>query len=512
MASEEPEKYLQEKRKALKDVEDHIATLEKELATARRTRESILSDLAVFHNAAHSPIAKLPPEILLFVFEQCDEAVDVRNRTLCLVCKRWYNLVSSSGSLWSTVLIRPNRRVNSLDSLFRFVKQCHQRTGNKPVDVILDISTLPRYAELITLILNENMKPISAFLSRDLIFDPVDWRNEQTLGHPFGALYEQLSWRIMESLIEQNLAHVNRWKSLKIEVGWREDVVPMILGLLTEDMKNMCEISIHRNLRTNNLFFGMPIVVPPFLELRRFSTNLNVCFHTASPSPSILEHLVLDNRDATILFLSDAPPDLPALVALSLMFGEELDPTLFIPSLNLPKLRFLKLSGRESQDAVVKFNAPSLEQKGPLEPFRASIFTTITTLAVHGYGPTVPPLTGEIVVSTRALKAVLQQCSLLVSLRLYKDFWGGSDEVMRAILEVRQEGYSLRHLREVIIVNPPWSYPRGDPYFDFLTEDRRYITVLQVPAYPSMEFNNSICEWDSPSGRVENYGQEDMDL
>src|SRR5450631_2239209 len=88
---DEPE-YLQEKSHALMIAEERIQAVDAELVTAREDRAVILREIALF-NASQAPVARIPLEVLPFIFENWNDDPFTRNRTLCLVCKTWYEIV-----------------------------------------------------------------------------------------------------------------------------------------------------------------------------------------------------------------------------------------------------------------------------------------------------------------------------------------------------------------------------------------------------------------------------------
>jgi len=235
---------------------------------------------------------------------------------------------------------------------------------------------------------------------------------------------------------------------------------------------------------------GRPInmSVSRFPSLRRFTTDQDVELKQLSMKYSLLQHISLDDHNASLRFLSTASSDFVSLRSLELKIGALTNPfnpqnAVDLPqnAVELPHLTSLKLSGENSlsENVVNVLNIPNLVrlhlQRHPsgrwwwnvnsprFQPPPPVLLTRVSMLLIEG--PLHPADDNVLADSSyESLKGTLKMASALVCLRMSGE-WRDSVRIQQIVAEVRALGNPLEFLKEIITVRP------GQ---EFLTQDEAH--------------------------------------
>jgi F-box-like len=498
-------KYLQDKRRALTIAEGRIQAVDAELIAARDDRAVILRDIALFQES-RAPVAQVPLEVLPLIFENWNDDPFTRNRTLCLVCKTWYEIVWNTTAFWTHIVLRPTWEIDKLDVICRFAQLCHQLSRDKLLDVVMDFSAVVAYGVYIGRVLDENSKRFPfvpqanttsfATVAAQEDRHPYDEPNS----YPYHAAYDQITKDVMRKLMEQNIEHVHRWRSLRIVMpaDLRGPAAHLILHEMKGVMENLIEIDIMGSPNNGmSTLESIPRRLAYLANLRRLTTNQDIHFGEIRVNHSALTDISLKNAYASTTFIHMALSDFIATTTLELDFVGHINFLTFdlTRKAEFPQLTYLKLTGPafRCQAALVQIEAPRLARLHLQQNTRsnhhfecvvAPLLSKVPSLLIQGTAdwsrpritPVFDPVTLGVSYSYEALKATLRQTNSLLSLRLVDDDWGDAENVRKVVTEVmEEEARPIRRLKEVIIVQD-----RQDA--NFLTEDPELLTVLTMPA------------------------------
>ncbi|KAG8851473.1 hypothetical protein FRC20_001749 [Serendipita sp. 405] len=95
-------------------------------------------------SSGSSPISRCPDVILESIFEAVAEEGSHNILSLLTVSKRFHRLAMSNPLLWRKIFITINDNLTEINSLsVPYIKACLERSGDAPLDVILDCDELP---------------------------------------------------------------------------------------------------------------------------------------------------------------------------------------------------------------------------------------------------------------------------------------------------------------------------------------------------------------------------------
>ena len=487
--------YPEERQHALELVQERVKSLEDQLIPERNFREAILKDIATIH-FLRTPLSRLPQDTLSSIFKAWDDNPFLRNRTLCLVCKTWYRIVWSSTTFWTNVILRPEPHAHRLSALCRFAELCSQRSADKPLDVVIDFSAIVWYNIFIGKILDKRAQRFS-FLPPHCIPDFAgDAESDLSNPHahipnyPYEPHYQNIPQIFVRQLMNQNEELCHRWRSLRLilrEWGQEPNAAHKILCEMTGNMANLVKIDIRG---CDHFYFpgerdANVEPFPDFPGLNDLTTTKGVKPNHSSMEYSQIKVLRLLNHGSSRNFLHTAGSKFSSLLTLELLLRfNNLHSDLEEPVL-LPRLTSLTLRGIASAKYnAIRINAPNLEwlhiEQGCYSPFIDRYFfdavvpfyNTVKIMLIDGC-PYSRRKRGEwtVEVSYEALSIVLMNTPALVLLRLKEGDWGTDTENLALIQAVRDEGFPLAHLKEVIYV---------DKDQHFLTEDVSHLSILKV--------------------------------
>lgn len=488
MSSVDQMDYFQERQQTLQLIDHRISLLEQQLVVERQARECVLQDIDTFRPSQLTD-SRLPLDILPNIFMKWDGDPYLRNHTLSLVCKAWYHVIWNTSIFWTEVILRPDHRMARNDSICRFAGLCHQRSNNKPLNVTVDFSAMLPYAVYIGQILDERPDAFR-FLPLNI---PPEFARRAELGlmelfsgrhYDHQEYYQDIPQCFIKKSMGPNRNLCRRWKSLKVILPrWvmDRDAAKEILKAMVGNMENLVGLDMQGRIANGSVLFGTDDPVPHFPNLTRLATNFNIDFNNISLDYAVLEHLSLHDQIPASTFQHIALDKFSALVTLELLLPKRHNTTFDPPEISLPKLQSLMLLGPGAcvQQYVHVIHAPVLQRlhikQHPFSPFKAtvsSIHHNITSLLIDVEASAAGQYGNSFPLSCEELKVVLRQTSLLSSLRIKPDEWGGPECVSSAVQEVKEEqGQRLQHLEKVIMV-----YPGGG----FLTTDENQVSILRM--------------------------------
>jgi hypothetical protein len=284
--------------------------------------------------------------------------------------------------------------------------------------------------------------------------------------------------------------HVHRWRSLYVILPFDElnDTAHWVLHEMIGNMKGLVAITIRGGYCESSQVEIPHGSLPFFPELRRFTTDQDVSFEHMRVNYVTLEHLCLSNVYASRRFICTAHSNFVALISLTLVWSRDWSSAGFMPlgTVTLPRLLSLTINGC-CQAAMDQMDAPNLVNlhfessyadfhgafRCPISP----VLSRVTSLVIEGY------TAGSMVhnspspeYSLEGIYKALAQSTSLVTLRVRERAWGGNEDLKGIVEHVRKEGFPLRALKEIIIVDTHIRQP------DILTENKALLTVLDPNA------------------------------
>jgi hypothetical protein len=260
---------------------------------------------------AQSGVYKLPVELLLFIFQQCDSAIRPR-LVLTHTCRRWRLIATSYPSLWTnlhigTHIISTATRYNHFESL---LSTQVDRSGRLPLDIVWSLDILDLYATHVLRVIRDKA-PFPRWRSLELQMGGRDWGLE-------GFLASIMAFPNLESLVifgcvDPSIARIFGRAMPKLQMldlragddlGWEDRVI----GTLTQG-----PLSLRASIST--LCAGIR-EMHPFPNILNY--KLKACIFKANALIDLrrMTSLIIDD---TLYIFEDCDVLLPALQYLRLM-------------------------------------------------------------------------------------------------------------------------------------------------------------------------------------------------
>ncbi|KIM28259.1 hypothetical protein M408DRAFT_145073 [Serendipita vermifera MAFF 305830] len=373
---------------------------------------------------SHSPINKLPQELLSLIFLACYNSDMERNLNLSLVCKLWQNIVISDPRLWSNIIIRCKRDLTNLRFLWRQAEIHLSRSKQLPLDIQIDLRRLLGYPDYMY---QRPKVPLSPGEYDDLTADTI----RRLLGNNMEHVYR---WRSFNLKCSQNMnayAVVKVWKILEGQYDALVDLliyiqhlpplprffVPTFDCCATKQPIDPGKILINPSKMTSISLFSHQIA---FEFLRMAATTTFSALSTLEIAITIKEGI------------SDAPLRLPRLTTLGLF--SSLSGVVIPPLLDAPHLTDVTFVWRQDTDEKL------------LPP---SIFAQLKALDFRLTGDWTPERAYKII--RGPLQVALSSATLLETLKIT----AGSKlrrEPIELVRKLRARGYPLSTLKELTLV------------------------------------------------------------
>jgi hypothetical protein len=375
--------FIQRQIQQLHEQEARIVELEAELNQLRKAHTELESDLAPYRVEARfadititqrpslelsevAPILRCPDEIFCLFFDPLlslaqDEYFESPHRhpqirSLLLVCRRWYTLVTNTAKLWARIeaSVFDLFDIGSQKSQFPYIFACLNRSKNLPITVYLDMRDLSHY-DYITEALAQHAKAIVYEDECDAILEKI--RNEDWDFH--STWFDSQLESVFERLIGADAEYIKRWETITLHLPDEADIAIRVWNKLARGLKAV------KNVVIKNFPPASPdIFLPDFGTAKSFRTSY--ADDAAKPpitsfglSPSTLEHLYIKvgNPSIDLAELSHFQR-LRTLRLFCTPFNLSGSPDF---SVSLPHLETLNLWGDYNALARLRFDLPSLE-------------------------------------------------------------------------------------------------------------------------------------------------------
>jgi len=384
---------VQEKLNLLSEYRRQILELESRLQRIRADYHRIQSELSKYgthvipsdvlpernigpQGSIFVGIDKLPNETLLHVFEYFLSDNHRHIRRLATVCRHWHRVVMYTPRLWARVQLSPvafgqyqaSRRSLSMEP---YINACLQRSQRSLLDVELDYED---FCEREVYFQREVQRTLEQIADPREARNIYDWVLDRNCDFPSCEYdgYFLCTIRDLRALLGPYGAHMMRWRTLDLRLPrvWLEpDLAREIwAGFVgrTPNLNSMILSEAEGLVNVDEWDDQFPKGFPMLSGLRRLTldaTVVNSVLMRLSVSPSVLEHLHIDNHDA----LEDisALSTFTQLRTLSLCLGTGLGCSRsgsqpFV--VRLPRLQALTLWGKSNLLEHTRFETPSLQE------------------------------------------------------------------------------------------------------------------------------------------------------
>jgi hypothetical protein len=380
-------KSIQSQIQQLHEQETRIVELEVELSQLRKAHAELEHDLAPYRIKTHftdimsvqriplelrqveaAPIHRCPDEILCLFFETFlslpqDEYFGspdhTQIRSLLLVCRRWYTLVTNTAKLWARIEASGLDLfdIGSRKSQFPYIFACLNRSTTLPITVALDMRDLSN-DDYIAESLAQHAKIIVDEDEHDGILHQIRFQDWYYRSAWFESQFEP----VFERLIGVDGEHIKRWGTIALHLPDDEYIAIRAWNILAKGLKAI------ENVFLENFPHASPdIFMPDFGTVKKFSLD-SAADEGGTPitrfglSPSTLKHLETQIRNPSIdLAELSHFRQLRTLCLLCIYLDNEgnLNESLDF-SISLPHLETLSLSGNYRVLARLRFDFPSL--------------------------------------------------------------------------------------------------------------------------------------------------------
>lgn len=376
---------IREKIDLLHRQEQLITTIEAQLIELRSQHERLEEELEPYriHSAtqvtavtfAHDTrcfIHRLPNELLLLMFELVihDVSLYFEHHRFNLgkvlqICKRWYNLVMHSPSLWARIQIANVMRfvgVQGQQPPIRYIEACLLRSQGLPLDIELNFTALDAnnyikaelfaYAE--ALVDEEESDPIFEQIhNQEWIFD----------SSVFQVKFDQF----LHFLFGEDGQHPGRWQTLTISLPQEEDFADLIWLRMAPTMTNLTSVEIFEapsSWSDGEVLAEADLSNVNTLKIRGVHDKDNFTAHLLGASFSAL--ISLDIGVGNTITNLEGLSSLQQLRSLTLECSGlpyQMDQNSVSPlfSLHLPRLNQLTLEGNYTHLRKIHFEFPALQ-------------------------------------------------------------------------------------------------------------------------------------------------------
>jgi hypothetical protein len=355
---------------AIKECEARIASLSNQLKEVQEEQRRWERQLAFAMAMELDHLNKCPAETLIKIFEICLAPNHLRIRTLLLVCKKWYQLIVKTPTLWNRIEVC-FPEYYSLERpicLITYVKVCKQRSGDLKLEVTLDFEGIVDAVDyhkgiLSDLIQGECFKCFLDGLNPDYSY--------QFECSTYKRRMKQLIDTV-RALVGEGSKDMKRWSSFHLTLPYKngglEEIIPT-LSLLNGPMNSLYNLSIerttgwHDHSSYDKLFDRFPGLNDcsrvERLKLRRTRIELIPIQYSAI---KYLDIVVDHGRDLSNISNLRSLETL-AITVSRMRLNSNVD--LFRKGkvhYDFPYLRYVKITGRLNNDwfGVLNFNTPSL--------------------------------------------------------------------------------------------------------------------------------------------------------
>jgi hypothetical protein len=230
---------------AIKTCEARIESLDKQLKEAQEEQRWWERQLAFTMAIGLDYFNKCPLEILVEIFQIYLTTNHRHIRRLLLVCKKWYNLVMNTPSLWNRIDVRFSEPSTGRSLHFiPYVQACKQRSENLKLEVTLDLEAVGDVEDYHTGVIWSHIHGECA----DCLLEGL---NPHYSHQSECSIYEQRKEEVINTvreLVGEGSKDMTRWSSFDLTLpymnGGIKEIAPALF-LLDGPTNSLHNISIH---------------------------------------------------------------------------------------------------------------------------------------------------------------------------------------------------------------------------------------------------------------------------
>ncbi|PVF98492.1 hypothetical protein CPB86DRAFT_814709 [Serendipita vermifera] len=189
-----------------------IDRLESQLLACRQLKADLERQLLETRSIT-SPIKLLTEDIIILIFQKLVDANPIDIGRVLQVCQAWYSVATKRPILWTRIITRPGRDVESIHRMTRYVEAAVSYSQGLPLDIVLDFFEVGYFWEGVASLLTYD-KDYSDYVSF------MTWVEEQPQYFarcPLLRKYATAAAEHMQVVVGQNGCHVRRWRSICIK-------------------------------------------------------------------------------------------------------------------------------------------------------------------------------------------------------------------------------------------------------------------------------------------------------
>jgi hypothetical protein len=378
-------KSIQSQIQQLHEQETRIVELEVELSQLRKAHAELEHDLAPYRIKTHftdimsvqriplelrqveaAPIHRCPDEILCLFFETFlslpqDEYFESPHyhpqiRSLLLVCRRWYTLVTSTAKLWNQIEASGLDLfdIGSRKSQFPYIFACLNRSKNLPITVDLDMQDLDHGAYIIEALAHQ-AKAIVDEDEHDRIIQQIadqvwDFRS---------TWFDSQIELVIERLVGADGEHIKRWGTMMLHLPDDENMAIRVWNLLARRLRGVENVVVDNFPSASSDIFVADLRTVKKLDLRSAYERPPIMIFELSPST--LKHLEIEVQNPSIDLAELSQFWQLRTLRLSCYISSDNFSERFDFSVSLPHLETLTLSGNYGVLAQLRLDFPSLD-------------------------------------------------------------------------------------------------------------------------------------------------------
>jgi F-box-like len=434
----------------LRELEDRISILEAELVSARNERDRV-QDRILLLRAWHSPVRRLPREILTLIFEYHPDDQEQRNGTLMFVCKLWNEVVMNTPWLWSNIILTLDD-IETVHPVWKYAHTCIERSRGNLLSIFLDAQEFdPAVKPSFENILSGSGISTNSWnyypYNEDRRFDEL-FNAEVNTNDP--AIYEYGLLIALGILRGDEDQHMSRWRSLRIYVHHELSYHAAFYIWETSDggTPNLEEL----DFRGGGVDYSSfdPDDLPGIATVSRLVVDLNVTFVGGrNTSLQHLQHLGLHHPESALGLTLHGFSELQSLRSLELVdYSISADKSRY-KTFVLPNLQYLAL---QCSTILRQFDVPrlthlSISWMSKPSEYPPEMVSTITDFRYGYYGSYDSDLPSE-------LESIVPMMSRLQRLHLPESQVNYYAMVDRTLEEMREGGHTIAYC-----VNNPNSWP-----------------------------------------------------
>jgi hypothetical protein len=213
----------------IKKCESRIESLKNQLKDVQAERQRWERKLEFVERRGLDYINKCPVEILVEIFHLYLTPRHRRIRTFLLVCKKWYDVVMKTPSLWAQIdlYFPPAPRFDRSFGFIPYIQACKQRSMNLPLNINLDLQDIGNTRDYHSYVLDSLYMWECADCLYDTLSDALDKIDDVHECLAFEKPVKELA-KILVSLVGDGSKDMIRWLNVRILLPSDEESIRAI--------------------------------------------------------------------------------------------------------------------------------------------------------------------------------------------------------------------------------------------------------------------------------------------